>query len=106
MNRRDFVAGIFGILPSAMCYKRIWHEVAKTPPILYGATLAPAPGTVGYYKVLWQVDKWPTMFQDVQFEHVDITTGEVFEINKDFNENNFKINPKWEAIEKKTYIIT
>lgn len=30
-TRRDFITGLFNILPAAVCYKRIWHEVSKTP---------------------------------------------------------------------------
>jgi len=30
MNRRNFIGGLFEILPAAICYKRIWKEIAKT----------------------------------------------------------------------------
>ena len=30
-TRRQFISGLFSILPAATCYKRVWREVSKIP---------------------------------------------------------------------------
>jgi len=30
LKRREFLTGLFTILPAAVCYQRIWRDIAKT----------------------------------------------------------------------------